>query len=217
MTGSQGPLTWEAFAPFTRAPIFAGIPLSGRLSSLRVTPADAGISILMLDGGAVFQAAALPDGASLSRAAQEIELSYVAATEEDSRIAGWISAKCREDVQPLTLWDVASDYWPITAAPRLTWALSRDSASLPPDVHSGEILRPDGTRTALTLVMGAPSTGQIAVSGRVATTPDLSADAGAMLHVRYYPIRWVATVSQSIDAQEPGSLSFDLTFGEWLR
>lgn len=217
MAANQGPVTWEKFAPFERAPRFAGIDLSGRLTSVRISPTDSGILIPMLDGGAVFQTTPLPDGASLSRATEEIALSFSAVTEEDARLAQFLAAKCRLDPQELIVWDVFSDFWPITATLRTSWPLSRPSAATPPDVHSGRIVAADGTVTALTLITGTPGAGQIAISGDVATTADLTAAAGGMLEVRYYPIRLIAGVNRTQDSSEPGSLSFELTLQEWLQ
>lgn len=217
MPASQGPIGWQRSAPFVRPPRFAGINLSSRLASVRISPIDSGILIPMLDGGAVFQTTPLPDGASLSRATEEIALTFSAATEEDSRLAGFLAAKCRLEPQELICWDVFSDYWPITATVRTSWAMSRRSAPLPPDVHSGRVLHADGTMTNLTLIAGSPGTGEVAVLGSVATTADLTAYAGGMLEVRYYPIRMIAGVNRTQDASEPGVLNFELTLQEWLQ
>jgi hypothetical protein len=205
------------FQPFVRPPRFAEVELSTRLASIRITPSDAGIVIPMLDGGKVSQTEPLPEGASLSRASQEIALSYSAATEEDSRLAGMVEAMCRGgELVPLTIWSVVSDYWPITATLRTSWPLSRRSAPTPPDVHSGRVLHADGTKTDLTLISGTPSAGQIAIADGIATTDDLTAYAGAFLEVRYYPIYMIASVSRTEEASEPGSLAFELTLQEWL-
>jgi len=212
----QGPISWERYAPFARPPLFAGRPLSSRLATIRIDPAPSGIELPMLDGGSVFQVELLPADASLSRASSEITLTYAAATEEDSRAADLLGALCREDVQPVILWDVFSDYWRIGGTTRTSWGLSRESAPAPPDVHSGEIIAPDGSITALTLVSGTPDSGEIAVSGSTATTADLSGLAGSLLHVRYYPVRYVASITRSQDYSEAGLMTFDLTFREWL-
>jgi len=217
MPSNQGPLTWEAFRPAVRPPTIAGMTLSGCLATIRAAEVDAGIAIPMLDGGSVAQVEPLPEGASFSRAPSEITLTYAAATEDDSRIADLLGALCREAPQPAILWNVVSDYWRIGAAARTSWPLSRDSAPTPPDLHSGEIMAADGTRTALTLVSGTPGAGQIGVSGGTATTPDLSAQAGGLLCVRYYPIYMVAGVTRGSDYSEAGLLSFELTLREFLR
>jgi hypothetical protein len=204
------------FQPFVRPPRFAGFDLSARLASHRKAPEDSGIAIEMLDGGKVFQSEPLPVGASLSRSSEEFSVSFSAATEEDSRLAGLIAARCKEEPQELIAWNVVSDYWPITATLRTSWPLSRRSAPTPPDVHSGRVLHADGTKTDLTLISGAPTAGQIAIADSLATTDDLTAYAGAFLEVRYYPIYMIASVSRTEEASEPGSLAFELTLQEWL-
>lgn len=214
---AQGPLTWGSFAPYERAPRIAGRDLSGRFGDVRITPVDAGIGLEMLDRGSVFQVEPARAGASLSRAPEEITISFSAVTEEDARLAGLIAASCRNSVQELILWDVFSDYWPITATLRTAWAMSRRSAPTPPDVHSGRILATDGSSvTNLTLVLGTPAAGEIAVAGTTATTDDLTASAGGLLEVRYYPIRMVQGVGFTSEAAEAGSLRFEMTFREWL-
>lgn len=215
MPNNQGPLTWLV-APFMRPPTFAGIALSGCLASIRIDPVEAGIALPMLDGGRVFQVEPLPANASLARAEQEITLAYAAATEEDSRLADMLAALCRQDPQPIVIWDVISDYWRIGAEARTTWPLSRGSAPTPPSVHSGEIIAADGSRTALTLVGGAPGSGDIMIADGVATTADLSAQAGGIVEVRYYPIRMIGGVTRSQDSSETGLMSFELTLREWL-
>lgn len=217
MPFDQGPLSWQAFSPFVRPPVFAGIALSNRLASIRIDPVPAGVEIPMLDGGSVSQVEPQPEGASLSRATQEVTLGFSAATEGDSRLAGYLAALCREGPQSCVLWNVHSDYWRIGAETRTSWTLSRDSAPTPPDVHSGEIIGADGSVTSLTLVGGAPGAGEISISGSTATTANLAASSGSLLHVRYYPVFQVVSVLRSQDYAESGNLAFELTLREWLR
>lgn len=211
---NEGYLSWSQYAPFRLAPRLAGVDLSRLLRSIGTRPSPAGVGIDMLDGGTVYQRQPMATGAAATRSAVEIDLEFSVATRDDLDTIRRMHQLCRMDAQTLTLWDIQEDVWMISGALVTSWSLSRDAEPLPPETPSGRLIDASGAETMLTLVAGTPSAGEIAVAVDSATTADLTASAGSLLCVRYYPRRLV--LASELEEALAGS-DHDLTARLTLR
>lgn len=219
---SGGPLFWES--PFFTGPrVLMGQALGECFGSYSEESPGSGMVIDLLAGGSVYQRSPAHRRAPLSLLPAEIELSFKADLEDSFH--AFERARAVGEYEPVTLWFARpmEDHWLVSGA-ETTYTLSRELGF--GAVATGRFLprawlrdRQGATATEQTIITtGTPAAGEVkidpAANSIVIETPDLSAEVGRLLVLRYYPIRLVRVTDLSLDSDAPNDMEYTVSLRE---
>lgn len=212
------------------APIVAGHQILQADYTFAARPlADAGGAgvVGMAAGGAVFQRSLATLRAPLDLTGELVSLSVTASSEDSYFRWKRIASLAKRAPVAIFYEDPIEEAWPIFDA-RTSYRLSRyfpfdlvAFADYTPSVWIADA--PDGTtEDAQTVVTTSPpSASEVTIDDTSRSdaieTPDLSAEAGRLLVVRYHPLRLFTLESISREAREPNGLSYEISLREFVE
>lgn len=221
--GAGGPANWAQ--PYLDAPpILNGWQLPEGIRTWKLSvPDGSGIVVPLHTGASVYQESPTSPGAPLSCDPEDWSVEFFGSVESVFWRVRRLAAQARYRPIQAVIKSPIEDAWVIPTTAKTTWVLSRSLAydqltyaSFPARAFVCDNY--GSSETELDLVTAAPGAGEVQMSQTTAAasivTPDMTADAGRLLVLRYFPTRYFKVSSWDAGMSRNNDLPYSLGLSE---